>query len=178
MVGDLEFKKVKEAVKANTLCPGVGYKIKRTIAGTTLEINQKASSPEIPKPFQLISTVDPADVTPPYTLMIRVVKSTIAGMLPTGFETDDDPPYLLTPVGTSGVVFAGVTINATTQNIDSVFVDCDATLPSDTGTTFHQTIGAYEIADGILTVSNIGYGPIWVFRKWFVYPATVGFLLQ
>ena len=117
------------------------------------------------RPFQLLPTK--VDGSP----KIRVVTSTLAGEPPSGFSEGDDPPYLLTPSGSAGFVWGGVTIDPEDGTIveNGVFLDIGDTVPEDEDDTFYVQIGSWTLEAGVLTVVNDRYGPIDanICRNWF-----------
>ncbi len=136
---------------------------------TIVAIVRLASSRIQAKPFELILVSDGS------TKKIRVVYSTLAGGLPSGFSYADDPPYLLTPTGTSGVVCGGVTIEESYGSIlpNGRFLAIYPEVPVNTTDTFYQEIGSYSLDGDTLAVVNARYGPIdaTICRNWFAAEA-------
>lgn len=110
------------------------------------------------KLFQLIATESGS------ANKIRVTRSLLAGAAPDGFNEADDPPFLLSPSGTSGVVYAKITVaqnsGAGGGEISARSIEVDSTVPEDTDTDYHLEIGTYSVEDDVLTVQNSIYGPI------------------
>ena len=115
------------------------------------------------RPFTLLDASDGAP-------KIRVIGSTIGAASPTGFSPGDDPPYILTLGGATGVIYGGVTIDTATGFITSWFVGQDASLPADDDETFHFQIGSWATTGGgAIVPHNDRYGPVHVqvCRDWF-----------
>jgi hypothetical protein len=123
---------------------------------------------EEPQPFSLHAMVQNGQNK------IRVYYSTLGGEPPNGFSDGDEPPYILTPAGTSGKVYGCITINEYGE-IDSRTLGIGS-MPEPTDTTKYVEIGSYTVEDGVLRAVNARYGPIdvQICRNWFSNPATYG----
>jgi hypothetical protein len=116
-------------------------------------------------------TVDPESETSPAPPKIRVYPSTLAGGSSTdiGFTEGDDPAYLLTP--SEGVLQGGITIDGTTGEVTSRWLEIVSELGTDDDTTFYVEIGTVAAGEteGSWIVSNSRYGPIHaqICRNWY-----------
>ena len=172
---------VKSIINANfrevTLQPGVGYTLKNSPGGASLVVKkQHGGGPgAAPQPLQLEITTDPDDTSHPPEQKIRVYASTVAGGSSTdiGFSEGDSPGYFLELE--AGVVQAGITINDTTGEVTSRWIERVESLTADEPTTgtYYVEIGTVGDEDDTWTVSNSRYGPIGasVCRNWFAASA-------
>ena len=125
------------------------------------------------QPLQLVVTTDPADTSTPPAPKIRVYASTVAGGASTdlGFAPGDTPAYYLTP--RVGVVQAGITLDDSTGEITSRWIEIVSALTADTDTNHYVEIGAVSrtTSGGVTTwtAHNSRYGPInaQICRNWF-----------
>jgi len=159
-------------IDINRPISGIGSQVYAAPGGRPVNVTgtHGGASANIIQPFELLSQFSSGDPPQPE---IRVIYSTLAGEAPDGFSPGDDPPYILTPVGSEGYVYGVITIDGTTGDITSRALGIDATIPDDGDTTFYVEIGSYSITDGALTVVNARYGPIdvQICRKWFANSA-------
>jgi hypothetical protein len=131
-------------IRRNRPRAGGGISVRQSGDGTYITLAAKrgkggGASPT-QHPFQLLS------VTENNTNKIRVRYGTINGVAPTGMSLGDDPPYLLTPNGTTGVVYAVATFDrsniaapATSRNLGLA-----ALLPEDDENAAHLEIGSWS----------------------------------
>lgn len=124
------------------------------------------------QPFELV------DASSGGSTQVRVVVSTIAGDIPTGFTIDDSTPYILS-VSDGDVIYGCVTwdissgfpgpVTSRTFGVGSSVPDDD----SSTGT-FYYLIGSVSVTSGVTSPVNLAYGPIdaTAFRQWFSNPPT------
>jgi hypothetical protein len=112
------------------------------------------------------------DATEDGTKKIRVVYGVVAGEPPDGFSEGDEPPYKLTVTAT-GFIWAGISIDDTTGEVTSRWVDKGAELPEDTATEFHIEIGSFNLDEDVLTIAQARYGPIdvQICRNWYAAEA-------
>ena len=114
MITDAQFKELKKEVQANTLCQGVGYKIKRSGTGTTLDIKAgQGGSASDDHPFKIyIDSTTTGGVT---TYKMTVTAGTVNSIFP-----KLDNTYLwLNPTTT-------VTLPST-GSLKTVWLKCDIT---------------------------------------------------
>jgi hypothetical protein len=105
--------------------------------------------------FELVATSQPG--TPPLP-RVRVVKSEIMLIEPTGFSEMDDPPLLLTPKAGDNIVWAEMTLDG--GAITEIAIDHGAEMPENDEETIFLKIGEYNYTSPALTVFNTRYGPI------------------
>jgi len=164
-----------DAVRANRVLPGTGIRITGSPNGTTVAVVVGRSAPpgsSSIQPFQLmVASTEGENPTP----CIRVAASTLAGgsSADLGFSEGDDPPYLLTP--SKGVLVGGITIDGTTGDVTSRWLNIESTMPEDDGTTFYVEIGTVTDGEspGTWIVSNSRYGPVFaqICRNWYAAEA-------
>jgi hypothetical protein len=101
---------------------------------------------------------------------VWVGAGTIASQLPSGFDPEDGKSVAS---GGSGYAWAKVEIDEETGGIDSVDVDGGSSVPDNTDTKFHYTLGYYEFGNDAISVTNYGCGSIdvTVCRNWFAAEA-------
>lgn len=163
------FQGLYDEIMRNRPVSGIGTMVYDAPGGRPVNaIGGSSTSSLFYEPFRLISTDNGAD---PISLRIRITASTLGGgsSEDLGFAEGDDPPYLLTPSGSGGFVWGGITVDQTDGTITSRFLDIGASVPEDTATEFYVEIGSYVIDADTLTVSNSRYGPInaTICRNWF-----------
>jgi hypothetical protein len=140
-----------------------------------LAIGGKKGSSTPSRPFQLVNASDED------THNIRVIYSTLAGAMPDGFSEGDDPPYILEDVGdAAGKVYAEVTLDMDTGEVLSRDLAFGATVPASDPTIGYFTgeIGSFNTVSETFGVSNSGYGPAYLAREWFTYPANYQIVLS
>lgn len=102
-------------------------------------------------PFQLSQTTG----DDPDLIYVRVRYGTVNGEMPTGMSIADDPPYILQLTEASGVVYLGATLDGTTFEINSLWIDQAATLPiEETELEAYLEIGSYSVADGAVAIAQ------------------------
>lgn len=130
------------------------------------------------KPFQLIAASTNS------VAKVRIVISSITGIIPPGFSPGDKPPYVLT-VADGNKVYGVITYDVSGEapgDILSVDIGAAATVPEDDTTNgiFYRLIGTVAV-DGVkVTPVNTLYGPMesTAFRVWFSDPKTFGVAWQ
>jgi hypothetical protein len=134
--------------------------------------DQGSSASIVFQPLELALATSGGETPEP---RIRVYASTIAGGSSTdiGFTEGDDPPYLLTP--SEGVLQGGITIDGTTGEVTSRWLEIVSELGTDDDTTFYVEIGTVAAGEteGSWIVSNSRYGPIHaqICRNWYASSA-------
>lgn len=104
---------------------------------------------------------------------IRVVYGSVDGQTPSGMSAGDVPPYEITVSGV-GYVFVIVTIDSGTGAITSVTLGNGATVPDNSATTFHFTIGSYSVDGSAITLAQSVSGSLAFVtcRNWYSDPPT------
>ncbi len=127
------------------------------------------------RPFQLV------DVSDQTGKKVRVVASSVFGQTPAGFSSGDLPPFVLTGVTGTGVIWAKIVRNTsgTGTMVSGVAIEHGNTLPSNTATNYYVSIGSYSVSGTKLTLSNSRYGPIngSFCRNWFSNPPAFSIFL-
>jgi hypothetical protein len=97
---------------------------------------------------------------------VWVGAGTIASELPSGFDPEDGK---FIASGGSGYAWAEVEIDEETGEIVSVDVEGGNSVPDNTDTKFHYTLGYYEFGNDAIPVTNYGCGSLQVTicRNWF-----------
>lgn len=149
-----------------------------TADGQHLEVlaRQLGSADVALHPFRLI------DASEGGTTKVRVVYGTVNGTAPDGMSEGDDPPYVLTVSGSSGVIYVALAISWTSSgiSIDSVTIGQDATQPDDDNPdagdddsgsgTFYRQLGNFSISDGTLFLAQDATTSLWFELCGFVDP--------
>lgn len=132
----------------------------------TCEIHETPAGYQ-PLPQAQRSTVLGAADRQPLELFVTVVDDVQKiGITPSTVHSDtpsnagDAPPWVLSPVGSAGVVYAKVTDDSSTYVVTDRVIEAAATLPGDTEHVGHEPIGTYTVSGGNLSVANLRYGPI------------------
>jgi hypothetical protein len=126
---------------------------------------------DTPQPFQLATVNTGTSESPNWK--VRVHASTLAGGSSTdlGFAEGDDPPYLLT--AEEGIVQGGITIDGSTGEVTSRWLEIVGGLSEGDDSTFYVEIGTVAFEEGVFTAANSRYGPITatICRNWFAAEA-------
>lgn len=124
-----------------------------------------STAPVVRRPFELVK-IDESH--------FRLMASTLAGGSSTdiGFDEGDPDPGMVFTVSGDGMVYGKLTINSSGEITNREILN-GSSPPANTSTTFHTVIGSYGFTDGVLYVSNNGYGPIEavICRNWFTSTA-------
>lgn len=122
-----------------------------TYIGLAAALPRGGAASQAVHPFQLTQTAG----EDPELIYVRVRYGTVNGQMPTGMSAGDDPPYLLELTAASGVVYLGATLDETTFEINSMWIDQAATIPAET-TDFetYVELGSYTVADGVVTLAQ------------------------
>ena len=109
------------------------------------------STPSV-HPFQLSQ----ASGEDPELIYARVRYGTVNGEMPTGMSLGDDPPYILELTeAEAGVIWLGGTLDETTLEINSLWIDQGAALPTEeTDFEIYLELGSYSITDGALSLAQ------------------------
>jgi hypothetical protein len=129
------------------LAPGIGNEIP-TISGRVLYVLPGgAVAPNFP--FQLL------DYSDTEAMKIRVVYGTVNGHRPDGMSAGDDPQYILTITGSSGVIYLELTVDDS-GNITDTSIGVGSTLPDDDydDGDFYMEIGSYSVTDEQLSIAQ------------------------
>jgi hypothetical protein len=131
-------------------------------------------------PFELVASASEGPSPEP---RLRVIISTIDGMLPDGFTAGDDPPFLLTPSDGTHVVYFEITLTSDKDAVASVAIEQGASLPEDTDSKKYVSLGDYTFSadsGGFSAINNYAYGPgsTTICRDWFSNPPKYGFSLS
>jgi len=139
-----------------------GGTVRKLPGGTeiTVDTERGGSSPST-HPFQLTVVTNP---TNPSEKQIRVRYGTINNVAPTGMSLGDDPPYLLTPSGTEGIIYAVVVFDRSDASCPILSRDLgmDDELPPDDQETAHIEIGSYVVDGQKITVAQAVSGSLFV----------------
>lgn len=127
-----------------------------------------AGIPSNPQPFELVASGAAGDN------ILKVRESTIAGDTPSGFS-DGLKPFTIS--SGSGVIYAKMTINATTGVVSAVAVEQGSSTPTDTSTVFYEQLGGYSVTgsggSAVISAYNTRYGPVaaTICRNWYAAEA-------
>jgi hypothetical protein len=149
----------------------IGGTFRKLPGGTEIQVNtaRGGGGPRPVHPFQLSLT---RTQSAPTVDKIRIRYGTINAVAPSGMSLGDDPPYLLTPSTTSGLIYAVVTFDrelaATPITSRSLGVAEDE-LPEDTIDTAHIEIGSWATVDDRLELAQSVSGSLWVDPYGFTY---------
>jgi len=158
---------LSDAIRRVRVLPSAGVRVTETTNGVLLATRPgRGGSQRIEHPFQLTA------VRQNNANKIRVRYGTIQGAAPSGMSLGDDPPYLLTPSGSSGVVYAVVTFNRSEAStpITSRSLGVAGELPEDDIDKTHNEIGSWTTNDaGRLVIAQSVTTSLWVDPFGFVF---------
>ncbi len=105
-------------------------------------------------PFQLLNVSTTSNEGTISEARIRVVYGTLAGAAPPGMSPGDSPPYILTGMTGTGVVYGGITRNPTSGAITSRYIAFAATLPVGDESNGYIEFGSYSLTSSSLTLGQ------------------------
>lgn len=138
--------------------PGLGMTVNQTPAGRLLNASGGggAGSSTTHVPFRVIDATEGA--TKQVRIVLGLLKSDGVAWVPTGMFLGDVTPLIMPIVGTSGVVYLKVTVDAN-GDTTAVTIHVAASQPADSTTAGHLTLGTYgEDGEGVLSVSSEDVG--------------------
>jgi len=114
------------------------------------------------QPFQIIDASD--DRGP----KVRIFASSVAGQVPSGFSSGDDPPYILT-VSDGDVIYAQIDYSDSDGSVGGVSIQADSSIPTASAGHYYVQIGSVSVSGGSVLPTNYRYGPINVTlcRNWY-----------
>ena len=135
---------------------GIGTKVYDVPKGRAIDANPGGASGggSTSHPFQLIDASDRDSGGSITSVNIRIRYGTLAGVAPSGMSLGDEPPYILSGLGSDGYIWLGLTRDAGTGAITSRFIDSGAAVPADTATDGFLEIGNWSLTGDDLSIAQ------------------------